>query len=166
MRPKACSLSQCRNGIIMEENRAPIQFNYPNCIMNVKEEIVCIPKRKVSQSSPSTPLGTYPGSIWSPSGYNRAFVLRKLGRFVPCWLVSYLLNPSFILHNQNAGAHQAVFIRSVNCHVYNSLLVLLQSTKEQLEKTLLGRGETFARYKSTIIKFILFGGKMFLRTFN
>lgn len=82
MSSKACSLSQCRNGIIIVENRAPIQFNYPNCIMNVKEEIVCIPKRKVSHSSPSIPLGTYPGSTWSPADYNKAFVLRKHARFV------------------------------------------------------------------------------------
>jgi len=46
----------------MGENRAAIQLNYPNCIMNVKEEILCIPKRKVSHSSPSIPLGSYPGS--------------------------------------------------------------------------------------------------------
>lgn len=90
MRPKACSLSQCRNGIIMEENRAPIQLNYPNCITNVKEEIVCIPKGKVSHSSPSTLLGTYPGSTWSTADYNRAFVLKKFARFVPCRLPSYL----------------------------------------------------------------------------
>lgn len=84
MRPKARSLSQRRNGIIIEENRAPIQFNYPHCITNVKEEIVCIPKRKVSHSSPSTPLGTYPGSTWPPADYKEAFVLKKLARFVPC----------------------------------------------------------------------------------
>lgn len=145
MRPKACSLSQCRNGIIMEENRAPIQFNYPNCITNVKEEIVCIPKRKVSHSSPSTPLGTYPGSIWFPSDYNRAFVLRKLGRFVPCWLVNYLLNPSSFLHNQNAGAYQAVFIHSVKCRIYNSLLALLQSVKEQLDKNTAWKGQNICQ---------------------
>lgn len=94
MSPKACTLSQCRNGIIMEKNRASIQFNYPNCITNVKEEIVCIPKR-------SFPLFPFPPhleptleSTWSPADYNGAFVLRKLARFIPCRLFSYLLNPS------------------------------------------------------------------------
>lgn len=158
MRPKACSLSQCRNGIIMEENRAPIQFNYPNCIKNVKEEIVCIPKRKVSHSSPSIPLGTYPGSIWSPSDYNRAFVLRKLGRFVPCWLVSYLLSPS--------SSYIIKMLELIRLYHPLSKVPYLAGAfaikKRTIGKTLLGRGKTFARYKSTIIKYGLFGGKMFL----
>jgi len=59
----------------MEENRAPIEFNYSNCIMNVKEEFVFIQKRRVSHSSSSIPLGTYSGNSWFPADYNGGFVL-------------------------------------------------------------------------------------------
>lgn len=52
------------------------------------------PKKEFPTLPLSTPLGIYSGSTWSPADYNGAFVLRKLARFAPCRLSSYLLIPS------------------------------------------------------------------------
>lgn len=163
MRPKACSLSQCRNGIIMEENRALIQFNYPNCIMNVKEEIVCIPKKKVSHSSPSTPLGTYPGSTWSPADYNGVFCAQKTCKVCSLQITQLPLKSFFVLHDWSLSGCIHPPGKLLHLQLLAGIFAINKNPIEK-NKPLLGRGKTFAKYMSTIIKFSLSLAKTSLGT--
>lgn len=117
------------------------------------------PKKESFPLFPFHPAWNLPWKHLVSFRLQQAFCAQKTWKVYSLLISQLPLKPFFILHNQNAGTYQAVFIPSVNCHIYKSVLVLLQSTKEQLEKALLGSSKTFVRYKSTIIKYGLFGGK-------
>lgn len=89
------------------------------------------PKKESFPLFPFHPTWNLPWKHLVSFRLQQGFCAQKTWKDCSLLITQLPLKPFFILHNQNVGAYQAVFIHSVNCHI---LLVLLQSTKEQLEK--------------------------------